>query len=208
MAGVLCLVSAAPAFACNFYFASSYMSIPARPSFGVGVAGEFSDPAYWGFSGDVAMKLGDKAVVRPGIGMCSGNSETDPFFGAGVAYNLTQSGTMSLNLQSGISYLTFDGGNEMVIPVGAAASFKGTGNMSFYAGASMWFWSYDYDVGGSGSDSDPVLFGGLMANSGSMSWTLGGQLLMGDDTDFGIVAGLSLNQGAAAIRHIGSLFRK
>jgi hypothetical protein len=213
LAGVLSLVSAAPAYACTFYFNSAYMPIPARPSFGVGVLAEFSDPAGFAVSGDVGMKLGEKMVVRPGIGLCSfedgfGERQNDPFFGAGFALNLTQSETMSFNLQSGVSYYSFDGGSLMTVPIGAAASFRGAGSMGFYAGASLWWQQVDFDDFGSDSETDPVLFGGLMANSGSMSWTLGGQLYMGDDTEFGLVAGLSFNQASSAIRSIPKLFKK
>jgi hypothetical protein len=147
--------------------------------------------------------------VQPAIGICTGDDETDPFFGGGFAYKLTQSGTMTLNLQSGISYLPFDGGSEMTIPVGLAASFAGSGTMGFYAGGSLWWTQVDIDDFGSDSDSDPVLFGGLQSRSGSMAWSLGAQIKLGDDdTDFGIVAGISMNQGASAIRHIGKLLRK
>jgi hypothetical protein len=103
LAGALCLVTATPAFACNFYFASTFMRIPARPSFGVGVEANFDDPATFAISGDVAMRLGNNMVVQPGIGVCTGDDNTDPFFGAGVAYRLTSSGTTMFNLQSGIS---------------------------------------------------------------------------------------------------------
>lgn len=213
LAGVLSLASAAPAYACTFFFTSTYIGIPARPSFGVGVLAELDDPASFGVSGDVAMKLGEKMVVRPAIGLCSnedafGERQNDPYFGAGVALNLSQSQSMSFNLQSGISYLSFDGGNLLTVPIGAAASFRGSGPVAFYAGASLWWQQVEIDGGGSDSESDPVLFGGLTGNAGTMSWTLGGQLYMGDETDFGIVAGLSMNPGASAIRRIGSVFRK
>ena len=33
---------------------------------------------------------------------------------------------MAVNLQSGISYRSFDGGNTMTVPIGAAVSFKGS----------------------------------------------------------------------------------
>ena len=213
LAGVLCLTTAAPAYACTFFFTSAYMPLPARPSFGVGVLAEFSDPTGLAVSGDVAMKLGEKIVVRPGIGICSyedalDERQNDPFFGAGVALQLAQNATMSLNVQSGVSYMTFDGGSTTIVPIGLAGMFLGSGSMSFYAGASLWWQQIDIDDFGSDSESDPVLFGGLMANSGALSWTLGAQLYMGDDSEFGLVAGLSLNQGASAIRHIGSIFRK
>lgn len=209
LAGALCLAYATPAFACNFYFASTFMRIPARPSFGGGVNATFSDPAVTAISGDVAMRLGNNMVVQPAIGVCTGDDNTDPMFGAGVAYRLTPSGTMTLNLQSGISYITLDGGNIMTIPIGAAASFAGSGSIAFYAGASLWWSQVDPDVGESVSESDPVLFGGLQSRSGSLAWSLGGQLILGDDdTDFGIVAGLSFSQAASAIRNFGKLFGK
>ena len=209
LAGALCLAYATPAFACNFYFASTFMRIPARPSFGVGVEANLADPATFAISGDVAMRLGNNMVVQPGIGICTGDDETDPFFGAGVAYKLTQSGTMALNLQSGISYIPLDGASIMTIPIGLAASFAGSGTMGFYAGASLWWTQVDIDVlDESVSETDPVLFGGIQSRSGSMGWSLGGQLYMGDDTDFAIIAGISFNQGASAIRHLGKLIRK
>ena len=208
LAGALCLAYATPAFACNFYFASTYMRIPARPSFGVGVEANLADPATFALSGDVAMRLGNNMVVQPAIGMCIGDDDSDPFFGAGVAYKLTQSGTMGLNLQSGISYMPLDGANIMTIPIGLAASFAGSGSMGFYAGASLVWAQVDIEDGESFSDSDPMLFGGLQSRSGSMAWSLGGQLLMGDDTEFGIVAGVGFGQAASAIRHIGKLIKK
>jgi hypothetical protein len=184
------------------------MRIPARPSFGAGVEANLGDPATFAISGDVAMRLGNNMVVQPGIGVCTGDDDTDPFFGAGIAYKLTQSGTMALNLQSGISYMPLDGANVMTIPIGLAASFAGSGSMGFYAGASLLWSQVDVEGGESISDSDPVLFGGLQSRSGSMGWSLGGSLLMGDDSEFAIVAGISMNQGASAIRHIGKLLKK
>jgi len=208
LAGALCLAVATPAYACNFYFASTFMKVPAKPSFGVGVNGELGDATFWGISGDVAMKLGEKAVVQPSIGICTGEGETNPFFGGGFAYRLSSNANMSVNLQSGISYETFDGGNATTIPIGAALSFKGSDKMSWYAGGSLWWMNVSYDVDGfdgSASDTNPVLFGGLNLNSGPLSWTFGGQLLMGDDTEFGIVVGANMNKGVNAMR---SFFRR
>ena len=200
LAGALCLAIATPAHACNWYFASSFMRLPAKPTFGVGVSGELGDPAFWGISGDVAMKLGDKAVVQPAVGICTGDGETDPIFGAGVAYLLTQNPNMAVNIQSGLTYLSFDGGSEMVVPIGLAANFKRSATMSLYAGASMWWQSVDVDGFGSASSTDPVIFGGLQLASGPMAWTLGGQLFMGDETEFGIILGANMNRAASAIR--------
>lgn len=208
LAGALCLAYATPAFACNFYFASTFMRIHSRPSFGAGVSAAFSDPATFAISGDVAMRLGNNMVVQPGIGVCTGGDNTDPFFGAGVAYKLTESGTMAFNLQSGIAYQTLDGGSLMTVPIGAAASFAGSGAMGFYAGASLWWQNFEFDGGASVSNTDPVLFGGLQSRSGSLGWSLGAQLFMGDETEFGVVFGIHTNPGASAIRHIGKLFTK
>ena len=208
LAGALCLAYATPAFACNFYFASTFMKIPARPSFGAGVEAALSDPSFFGISGDVAMRLGNNMVVQPAIGICSGNDETDPYFGGGIAYKLTQSGTMTLNLQSGIAYSTFTGGNVMQIPIGAAASFAGSGSMGFYAGASLWWTQFEVDDVGNSSDSDPVLFGGIQSRAGSLGWSLGGILYMGDDTEFGIAAGINMNSAASAIRNFPKLLKK
>jgi hypothetical protein len=201
LTGALCLAVATPAYACNFYFASTFMKVPAKPSFGVGVNGELGDATIWGISGDVAMRLGDQAVVQPAIGICTGDGETQPFFGAGAAYRLLNDANMALNLQSGISYLSADGGNEMTIPIGAALSFKRSETMSLYAGGSLWWKQSDPDVGESHSDTDPVFFGGLQVSSGPMAWTFGAQLRVGDnDTEFGIVVGANMNQGVNAIR--------
>jgi hypothetical protein len=210
LAGALCLVSAAPAYACSFYFSSTYLRIPARPSFGVGAVAQFSDPMVLGVAGDLAMKLGEKAVVRPGIGLCSyevgDERQNELFFGGDLGVNVVRSANMSLNLQTGISYRSSDFGDVMLVPIGAAATFASSSAISFYAGGSLW-WT-DVDVEGAESQTDPVLFGGLQGGSGSMAWTLGAQLYMGDDTEFGLVAGISMNQGASAIRHIGSIFRR
>jgi hypothetical protein len=206
LAGALCLAYATPAFACNFYFSSTYLRIPARPSFGVGGLAQFSDPMVFGVAGDVAMKLGEKVVVRPGIGLCSydvgDERQNEPFFGGDIGISIARNATMSLNLQSGISYRSSDFGDVMMVPIGAAASFASSSAMSFYAGASLWW--RDIDIEGAESQTDPVLFGGLQGGS----WTLGGQLFMGDDTEFAVVGGFSFSQAASAIRSFPKLFRK
>lgn len=157
------------------------------------------------------MKLGDKAVVQPGIGICTGEGSSDPYFGAGFAYRLSSNANMTVNLQTGISYLTFDGGNETTIPIGAAFMFKGSSSMSWYAGGSLWWMNSSYSVDGfdgSASDTNPVIYGGAQIMSGSLAWTLGGQLLMGDNTEFGIVLGANMNKAASAIQSLPRLFRK
>jgi hypothetical protein len=80
--------------------------------------------------------------------------------------------------------------------------------MGFYAGASLWFQQFEIDDVDSETETDPVLFGGLQSRSGSLGWSLGGQLYMGSDTEFALIAGVQLNQGASAIRSLPKLFRK
>ena len=200
IAGVLLVAHATPALACNFYFTSTFMKVPAKPSFGFGANGALSDPAVWGISGDVAMRLGDNAVVQPAIGYCTGGGQSDPYFGAGVAYRLANNAGLAVNLQSGVSYQSFDGGNQVVIPIGAALSFGSTGTMSLFAGGSVWVMQSDFDGVGSESTSDPVLFGGANFAAGAMALTVGGQLLLAEDTEFGIVRGANMNQGVNPLR--------
>ena len=204
LAGALCLAYSVPAHAaCMFYSTATYLDIPAGGvTWGLGAALVFSDPSGTAFSGDASMRLGDKAVVRPGIGLCSRGGESDPFFGADVGFRLTQSPTMNFNLQSGITYQSLEGGSVMSIPIGAAASFAGSGTMGFYAGGSLVWQQFEFDGGGSTSDTNPMLFGGIGSRSGSMGWKLGGQLLLGDDTEFGVVAGISFAGASSALRNI------
>ena len=202
IAGALSLVYAVPAAACTFYSTATYLDIPAGGVvWGLGAAFTFSDPTFTAVSGDASMRLGNNMVVRPGIGLCSGSGESDPFFGADVGFQLTQSSSMRLNLQSGITYRSFEGGSQMNIPIGAAASFAGSGTMGFYAGGSLVWSNVEIDGFDSSSDTNPMLFGGVASRSGSMGWKLGGQLLLGDDTEFGVVAGVSFGGAASAFRN-------
>jgi hypothetical protein len=207
LAGALCVAYAVPAGACTFYSTATFLDIPAGGVvWGLGAAFTF-DPTFTAVSGDAAMRLGDKAVVRPAIGLCSGGGESDPFFGADVGFRLSQSSTMSLNLQSGISYRSLDGGSVTTVPIGAAANFAGTGTMGFYAGGSLVWQSFESDGGGSASDTNPMLFGGIGSRSGSMGWKLGGELLLGDDTRFGVVAGVSLGVASSALRNFAKAIK-
>jgi hypothetical protein len=207
-AGALCLVYAIPAGACTLYSTATYLDVPVGGVvWGLGGVLAFSDPSVTVISADAAMRLGTSAVVRPAIGLCSGGGSSDPLFGADVGFRITQSSTMTLNLQSGITYRTFDGGNVMTIPIGAAASFAGSGSMGFYAGGSLLWSSFDSDFGGSGSDTEPLLFGGIASRSGSMGWKLGGQLALGDDSQVGVVAGISFGAASSALRNFAKLVR-
>ena len=210
LAGALSLVYAVPASAaaCTFYSTATYLDIPVGGVvWGLGGALTFTDPSTTAVSGDAAMRLGNNIVVRPGIGLCSGGGESDPFFGADVGLQLSQSATMRLNLQSGITYRSIEGGSIMNIPIGAAASFAGSGTMGFYAGGALVWSQIEIDNFDSDSDTNPMLFGGIASRSGSMGWKLGGQLLLGDDTEFGVVAGVNFGTAASALRNFAKVLR-
>jgi hypothetical protein len=208
LAGALSLVCAVPAYACTFYRTATYLDVPVGGVvWGLGGAFTFSDPTITAISGDAAMRLGASAVVVPAIGLCSGGGSSDPFFGADVGFRISSSPTMAFNLQSGITYQSFDGGSSMNIPIGAAARFAGSGTMGFYAGGSLVWSQFEVDGGGSTSDTNPMLFGGIASSSGSMGWKLGGQILLGDDTNFGLVAGVSLGSASSALRNFAKSIR-
>ena len=208
LTGALCLAQATPAFACDFYFNSTHLRIPARPAFGGGMSTNFGNNTTWSFSGDVAMRLGDKAVVQPGVGFCSGNG-SDWFFGAGGAYRLKQSASMTINLQTGLTYATISGGSQLRIPFGGSLLMKQNEMYSLYGGASFVWTQADFDEFESVSDIDPLVFGGLQYTSGPVVWSFGGQLLFADDIEFGILAGGSMNTGihAGALRFLKSLIK-
>lgn len=208
LAGALSLVYAVPAHACTFYRTATYLDVPAGGVvWGLGAAFTFSDPTITAISGDAAMRLGNSIVVVPAIGLCSGGGDSDPFFGADVGFRLSSSSTMTLNLQSGITYQSLDVGSRMNIPIGAAAKFAGSGSMGFYAGGALVWSNVEIDDGESFSDTNPMLFGGLASSSGSMGWKLGGQILLGDDTNFGLVAGISIGGASSALRNFAKSIR-
>jgi hypothetical protein len=171
LTGALCLAVATPAYACNFYFASTFMKVPAKPSFGIGVNGELGDATIWGISGDVAMRLGDQAVVQPGIGICTGEGETNPYFGAGVAYRLANNANMAVNLQSGSATSTTA---AMVTFRSAQRCLRRSETVALCG----WVAVVEAErlASANHSDTDPVFFDGLQVSSGPMAWTFGAQL--------------------------------
>ena len=210
LTGVLCLAYATPAFACDFYFNSTFLRIPARPAFGGGMQTAFGDATIWSFAGDVAMRLGDKAVVQPGLGVCTGGDNTDWFFGAGGAYRIMQSASMTINFQTGLTYASISGGSQLKIPFGGSVLMRQNETMALYGGASFVWSQVDFEEFDSVSDIDPLVFGGLQMTSGPMVWSFGGQLLFADDIELGILAGGSMNTGihGGALRFLKSLIRK
>lgn len=213
MAAALVLGLPSQAHACYLYLHSVFLPIPASPTFGAGVQVNPDDEIGYVGSVDAAFKLGSKAVLRPTVGMCKSGDFSELIFGAAAALRVwaDASGNTTVNVQTGLSYMSYDGGSNMTIPVGMAASFKRSNTMSFYAGGSLYLNKYDYEtIGGSvsDSDSDPVLFGGLSSNLGSMQVTAGAAVAFASETDIMLNLGFTNWQPTSAIRSLVSAIRR
>lgn len=217
----LMVSTAAPAFACGFWFNSAFMGVPGGPTVSVALQNWFSDYASRTLTGDVAVKVGDKASVRAGAGICMEESgdETDSniMFGGSGAMRVWQdeAGKMSVNAQAGIEMASFDGGSYRNIPIGVALMTKSSETMSLFAGAAFNMSNISVDDCPDGfdcdaSNSDPSLFGGAVFAMGKVNVTAGATIALGDDTEFALnVAGsMSMGSTMSGLRKIGSLFRK
>lgn len=214
VAGALFIGLPAQAHACWLYLHSVYTPIPSSPTFGAGVSVNPDDEIGFVGSADAAFKLGSKAVLRPTVGMCKQGDFSELIFGAAAAFRIwaDASGNTTMNLQTGFSYLSYDGGHDLTIPVGLAAAFKRSNTMSFYAGGSMFLNQYNYDDGFGGevsdSDPDPVVFGGVTSNMGSMQVIAGAAVAFGYNTDILLNVGFTNWTASSAIRSIYSALRK
>jgi hypothetical protein len=201
----------APAMACNFWFNSSYMRVPANPTISVGLQNWDN---YRIISADVALKVGDKVVVRPGVGTCSytgpGDSDSEILFGLGAAANLwnDESGKVAVNAQAGFEMVSFDGGNERNIPIGAAVQYRASDMVSLFGGAAVNFYNISYDERDvDGSSSDVTIFGGASYTTGNFTFT-GGLTSWDGEVAINLGAGMALGSTMNGLRRIGSLFRK
>jgi hypothetical protein len=213
VAGALSLGLPAQAHACYLYLHSVFLPIPASPTFGAGVQVNPDDEIGWVGSVDAAFKLGSKAVLRPSVGMCKSGDFSELIYGAAAALRIwaDASGNTTVNVQTGFSYVSYDGGNDLTIPVGLAASFKRSNTMSLYAGGSLFLNKYNYEtISGdvSDSDPDPVVFAGLSSNLGSMQVTAGAAVAFASETDIMLNLGFTNWQPTSAIRSLVSVFRR
>jgi hypothetical protein len=115
-------------------------------------------------SGDVAFALGERAVVRPAVGICSGGGESELTFGIGLGVNLWNNpdGTMAVNLQSHLAYASGEGWSETTVPVMAATSFSAGESAAIVVGAGLQIGRVSIDISefsDSSTDTDPVAFG-------------------------------------------------
>lgn len=230
MAGVLTLAWAVPAHACSLWFNSTALRVPQKPTFSLGLAHISSFNIY---AVDVALKAGDKVVVRPGVGECSGGGESNLVYGAAVGVNVfkDQTGNLSVNLQAGYEGDSYDGGSEHNIPVGASVAYTlNTGSsassarpgllaaaaskVTLYGGATINFYSDSYDYGEGSQDyssTDKAFFGGAMFDTGNFTLTGGVTFWSyegGSETAINVGAGMALGAASNMLRNLKSAFAR
>ena len=197
----------AAASACDFYLAYTFLGAQ-NASFAIGgrlniQPGSDGGDTFTIANADVAIPLGERGVVLPAVGICSGGDETELTAGGGVGVNLFNSsdGLWSVNVQSHLAWASFEGGSEITAPVIAAASYAVNESASIFAGAGLQIGRVSFDsdfsgLDGSETDSDPVGFAGVSFGSESVGFSAGVQIKKGDeDTDYALVGGLRIPIG-------------
>lgn len=152
------------------------------------------------FSVDLGVPVGEKAVVAPLLGYCKYGDFGEIVFGGGAAVNIfnNAAGTIGLNVQAGLTYDSYEGGNEQSIPIGLMGAYSASETASILFGAGMSGYRYSEDFGGesfSETDFDPYATGGAELMTGSMSLFATIVLFFydgGTDTAFNVGAGIPL----------------
>lgn len=197
-AGALLLASPVEAWACDFPFNGSFLSrSTGRWSIGGSLGLTTSDPSVLVVAGDATINAGAKAVIRPAIGICrvgggdGGDSSTELMFGGAVGINVWNNADnrVALNVQSGLSYVAFDGGSDMTIPITLAGQLTANETTSLYGGVGMSHNRTSFDNVTPGFDdsfsaTDPVLFGGVMFRQARAAIVAGIHLLLADSKNF------------------------
>jgi len=210
IAAGLGLTWASPAHACGLWFNSTYLMVPASPTVSLGLQ---NIDNYMMISADAAFKLGEKIVLRPAVGTCRYTGDgggSDMVFGAAAGMQVWKdaAGKVTANVQVGAEMLSYDGGSERNIPIGAAVAFKTSETLNLFGGASMNLYnvSFDLPTGGEVSESstDPSLFAGAAFRTGKMQLTGGITMYMGDESEMAINlgAGMALGTASSAIKSL------
>lgn len=213
LAGAFTLAWAAPAYACGFWFNSTFLNIPMKPAIGVGFQ---SIRHYTVIAADAAFKAGDKVVIRPSLGQChetfQGYSDTYAVYGAAIGYKVwnDDAGKVSVNVQAGGEFDSFDGGSESNIPIGAAIAYKASEKVDLFGGAGVNIYNASYDDGDSYSSNDLGIFAGVAFHTGA--FVIDGGVTNfnyegGSETALNVGASMELGGMSNALRAIGSLFR-
>jgi hypothetical protein len=186
--------------------------IPSNPMVSLGVQ---SIGDYMMIAADAAFKLGDKMVLRPGVGSCrytgdGGGSEIAFGAAAGMQVWKDAAGKVTANIQAGAELLSYDGGSERNIPVGASVAVKSSDKLTLFGGAAINLYNDSYDAGGidySESSTDPSLYAGAAFTTGKVRITGGLAMFMGDDSEMAINIGGGMALGTAS-NAIKSLFKR
>jgi hypothetical protein len=178
-----------PAVASACYLSQFYrpIMIPARMDFVIAMLYEPEDPATMVPGAELGIKLGSKAAIRPGAALCKYADWSTVVFGSAFGINIWNDagGKVAIDAQTGVSYYSKDGESDMVIPVGAIATFKTSDKVSLYGGAALQLDRFKVDLGGgqgsvSESDSDPLLHGGVVFRMTSVDLIGGLVMKMGE----------------------------
>ncbi|MGQ0764305.1 MAG: hypothetical protein ACT4OZ_01395 [Gemmatimonadota bacterium] len=190
-AGAFLIALPTEAWACDFPFNGSFLGrSTGKWSIGGSLGLTTSDPSLLVIAGDATINAGTKAVIRPAIGLCRSGGEgssSEIVFGGGAGINVWNNADnkVALNVQTGLSFVSFDGGKDITIPVTVAGQFMANERTSFYGGAGMSHNRVSIDetspgFDGTFSSTDPVLFGGVQFIQTRVLVVLGLHLLMGD----------------------------
>jgi hypothetical protein len=188
------LLGAQSALACELYTDHVFMSMP-TDGWALGVGGELDHvKGSNGFEvgADVSIKLGSKAVIRPGVGLCRFAGSSKPVFGGGVGLNLWNStdGKIMLNGQSGLSFSRKSGVTDIHVPVLGVLHYASSETLGLFGGAGIEYERSSTSLG-SGSDTNPLLSGGFIAGLGSMDFIGAVAFTLGSVTETSVSAGLS-----------------
>ena len=109
IAAGLGLTWASPAHACGLWFNSTYLMVPASPTVSLGLQ---NIDNYMMIAADAALKLGDKIVLRPGVGTCRYTGDgggSDMVFGAAAGMQVWKdaAGKVTANVQVGAEMLSY-----------------------------------------------------------------------------------------------------
>jgi hypothetical protein len=202
--GIVCLIWPGELSACPAPFLYGPLLTPAKMDIMPGIVIEPQSPTGTVIGGNVGIKLGSKAVLRPGAALCKVSSFSAVLFGAGAGLGVWQdaAGKVAIAAVAGLSYYTKEGESDMVIPLGAVADFKTSDKVSLFGGAGIQMERFSFDAGPvagdvSETDSDPFLQGGAVLKLNTMDLILGLLLKLGEGgTDTALNFGLRIPIGS------------
>ena len=205
LSGVIVAAAAlwpASASACDFYLAYGPMGLQTG-QFALGGAilfepGEDDADGFIIPSADLGIRIGERFVVHPALGYCTGGDDfSEIIIGGGAGVNLISNDQWSLGVQSHLARTSFEDGSEMAIPVMASATFDVSETARLYAGFGLRFFRLSIDaLDESETESDPAASAGITLPLGSLQVS-GGIVLVNtdDDTDFSFGGGVQFPLG-------------